>query len=453
MSSYQTTEHAAGSRKTWEMLAAHVDPGLRSMYDVGCNEGVFARNLADCGILVFACDVNYEAVVRGLQAKRANQSEGCLIGHLRADQRLLDALPEVDGALLLSVHHQWWSLFGEEAANRMLLTLAGKARKQFFFMPACIAAKYAPNPVPFADNDYPAIQAYFAKVFASRPGWRMRVLGDSPNNLPPSEPLRPLYLIEREDAAAPTAPLVPVGLAALDRPGSLLDVPVARCIDSMGWSFAADGFHYFTATLREALATGQLKVEGSALDRYYAAFRPRDWHQGLGLADGADTGPLRQMPVDIYNAVLPWSGEVQHATMVEGKLDLRQVRIPEADFHRCGPQTPANVRREIERSVACMQKLAAESYAPEIHVDGYIRGVVLRRGDDWRFLVTAGQHRIAALAALDQRTVRVKFQPNWPRLIDAAQVDQWRWVANGLYTREQALTAFAALFARRPAPF
>lgn len=92
-----------------------------------------------------------------------------------------------------------------------------------------------------------------------------------------------------------------------------------------------------------------------------------------------------------------------------------------------------------------------------------IQGVVLKRGRDTRFLVMAGKHRVAALAALraqrdagsdgtptDRRYPdRIPVRLRHPAFVRRRDVDTWPLVASGFWPRDAALAYFDRLFEGR----
>ncbi|WP_406945519.1 hypothetical protein ACJA3J_03350 [Halobacillus sp. SY10] len=80
------------------------------------------------------------------------------------------------------------------------------------------------------------------------------------------------------------------------------------------------------------------------------------------------------------------------------------------------------------------------------HRDGYVRGHFLRNGEDYRFKVTGGQHRMAVLGVLGQTDLDVKLQPDWKRVIDIRHIDQWEQVKNGTYSVRAAQKVFHCYF-------
>src|SRR5690606_39230012 len=90
------------------------------------------------------------------------------------------------------------------------------------------------------------------------------------------------------------------------------------------------------------------------------------------------------------------------------------------------------------------EKLRREGYRPWDYESGFISGVVLERGDgEFRFVVTDGTHRLAALSVSGEARVlmRTAAAP-----IREQEVGQWPAVAAGLCSREDALAYFDAYF-------
>ena len=450
MSQYQTAERGKGTSEIWDLLSRYVDPHAKNALDIGCNEAVFGRNLSDCGLFVTAFDVNFDAVGTAIVHKNANFNDGCLVGHYALSPDGIDAMPEYDVVLLLSVHHQWWKNWGPEVANRMLVEVAKKARKQFFFAPACIAEKYGEFAVPFADNDYAAIETYFRSLLEEGCGKTLSSLGMTTNELPPSEPLRPIYLLQStappQSIARP--PIIPQGLDVTGSRSRLLDVEMDHCVDGLNLAYTEPGWHYFIAALREYEADPTTPYARSLLRRYYAGFRPENLQVAFGLT-GEDVGALGQMPVHVYNPILPWSVPDARTRLEGDQLNIDFVPIPPRDFHRCGPVADEHGAVEWKRITTLYDVMKKVGYRPERYDDGYIRGFLFKDGDEYRFQATAGQHRLAALAALGHQTVRVKLQPGMPAVVDRAQLAEWPWVQRKLYTETQALRIFRSRFDRR----
>lgn len=74
---------------------------------------------------------------------------------------------------------------------------------------------------------------------------------------------------------------------------------------------------------------------------------------------------------------------------------------------------------------------------------------MLAKGDNYRFVVCEGQHRVAALAALGYTRIRVRFtqKPRYPRVVLWDEVKKWPQVAGGAFSVNLARKIFARFFA------
>ena len=88
-------------------------------------------------------------------------------------------------------------------------------------------------------------------------------------------------------------------------------------------------------------------------------------------------------------------------------------------------------------------------YLPE-KFDGYPKGYLLE--DDTnspptqRFLITAGQHRVAALSHLGYLDILVSLTARVPRQIRISEIDEWPSVKSGIFSNELASKIFYSYF-------
>jgi hypothetical protein len=451
---YQRDLRGAGTRQNILMIASHIHPDACCAIDVGCNEGIVTGSLDALGLETLGVEAQATAAAAAQAFAAANHS-GVRVLNRALSLDDLRQLPEVDVIVFLSVHHQLVSLHGEDYANQFLVELFRKARLQLFFQPCAIHLKYG-REMPFVENDTDSITAYFDRVLGSAGvPFERRLLGFAENMLPVQEPFRPMILFQKQDPIALARGLsMDSGTDTLR--GSLrktLDIELRRAVSTRDMqSFDSQhGWHHFVSTgleLRQALKrkAPEITWERTSLARYYAAVTPAVFSDLWRMAGrDQDIGVLAKMPVGHYCSWLPWRAaedglEDMHAGSTRCK------RIPEWDFHAHGPVSAAHGMKELTRMHDLLLQLEGNGYVPELHRDGHVRGYLLRRGGDTRFVVTAGQHRMAALAALGHSWIRAKFQHGWERVIDAAEVAQWPLVQAGVYTPAQALNVFNGLF-------
>ncbi|WP_026691189.1 hypothetical protein [Alteribacter aurantiacus] len=85
-------------------------------------------------------------------------------------------------------------------------------------------------------------------------------------------------------------------------------------------------------------------------------------------------------------------------------------------------------------------------YRPRRYKGGYIRGYFLIKGDDYRFIVRNGHHRLAALALLGVKKIQVKLFKGWPPYVKIKHVYRWPGVKSGAFSKEHAKMIFNYYF-------
>jgi hypothetical protein len=442
---YQTGGRIEGTIQILELLTKHISKTAVTVLDVGCNEGVFSRALAERGYFVVGLEGQKGYVAIGQQAIDSNRTDRIkLLTHRLTAEEIRD-LEQTDVILLLSVHHQLVSHLGLETANQMLCDLAGKARQQFFFAPACIRSKYGPGFTAFKDNDYAAIHKYFRDLLEVPGQRRLRFLGDTSNLCPPSEPLRPIFVLEAEVDAPSGAPLAKDGDAIRER-SDVFEVSLETCRLNLTQSPHSSGWSYLSATVAEMAQKADIRYEDSILRRYYDKWQPRNWAHILFPGQESQVGLLNQTPVRVYTPALPWAQKFTYLGNQRGQFEFVSEPVPDSEFHSHGPMQPEHGQREFSRIKSVYEKIKDGGYIPELHADGYVRGYFLRRDSEVRFIVTGGQHRVGVLGALGFETFRAKFQPGRARCIDLADVKQWPAVRSGLYSPLEAEHIFNQVF-------
>jgi hypothetical protein len=192
---YQAGPRWQGVRLNIALIASYLDPLVKTAVDVGSNEGIITCALGELGIEAKGFE----------QAKRYHKRAVSLSRYLNRETIFenklvtlsdIDDMGEVDAIIFLSVHHQIAAQSSLEEANHFLRALCRKAKHQLFFQPACIQAKYSCD-VPFLDNDYCAIEAYFNNVVKDEMP-HSKTVGFAQNDMPKSEPLRPMIVYSRD---------------------------------------------------------------------------------------------------------------------------------------------------------------------------------------------------------------------------------------------------------------
>ena len=230
--------------------------------------------------------------------------------------------------------------------------------------------------------------------------------------------------------------LIPKGMKGLYSDATIVEVKLEKCRDWQGYSYTEDGWHYFSALIKEYLENPALTYEESILRKYYKKFQPKSWQECFCFDEEEQLQPIsRGWPP------LPWEAAIKNnigkSVIIENSIN---------DNQHYGPNSDVFGRKEFERTINIYKKLEKEGYQPESNRDGYIRGYYLKKKNDYRFKVTAGQHRIAALGILSYENIKVRIQKNTERVVDIKNIKNWPNVCNGEYDVKLAIQIFEYYF-------
>ena len=178
----------------------------------------------------------------------------------------------------------------------------------------------------------------------------------------------------------------------------------------------------------------QGRAEPSLRDQFedfLAHYRPRNFGEVFSLSFG------RHVPLWTY----PWTGG-QPVNPRNGWLeDLDQV--PDLLTHFCEQGIKrSRIEEECQWLRRAYAAMAQGGYQPEQHC--FIQVIELRDEGQSVYIVTDGNHRLGALAALGHKEVVVERrsrQTVWGR-----EHPRWPQVAAGLYTSQEAWALFRCYF-------
>jgi len=448
---YQSKDRKLGTRQNIKMVADFLDQRARTALDVGCDEAMVAVHLHHPGLAVDGIEAAPDVADEARQFIAANNARVNLTTKILSVDDV-KALKPYDVVCFLSVYHQIVEHTSMEYANQFMVELYRKTNLQFFFSPCMIHLKHKVK-MPFIENNTADALNFFTEVLrASGQPVHAQFVGYSLNGLPAADPFRPMFLFEKKKGRVPfVVPAMGRGDFSDKVPGHLVHVAIEDTVNAHALqSFGPGGWHHFTDACQQLARGGRnagvMAAVDESLAKYYSAFQPANTGEAWRLAGcTADIGLLALQPAAHRCNWLPWN---QSSDPVESMREGRTCghAWPAEDCHAYGPVTEQVRRTELQRLQNLVVKLTAEGYEPEVNYDGYLRGQVMLRNGETKFLLAAGQHRIAALTALGYRHVIAKFHPGVAPVIDLARVAEWPQVANGNYTVEQATNIFNALF-------
>lgn len=221
-----------------------------------------------------------------------------------------------------------------------------------------------------------------------------------------------------------------------------------------GFPCAVDSGHPLIKSLRaisgidnpmQAAATVRL-----VLQEYYSRVRPVSAADVVGVAEHEAPGFAG---IPLHSWVFPWSERSVDGITAHRKICLEEEamaygrRLSLSDggtFY--GPVSDGKIELEVARLLKLHRSFQEHGFkagvAPPVEVLG------LRDGHEYRWLITQGQHRLAACAAFGISRADAKVM----RIIRREDAEFWPHVASGTFTKPGALRCFDRIFAGEPFP-
>jgi hypothetical protein len=198
-----------------------------------------------------------------------------------------------------------------------------------------------------------------------------------------------------------------------------------NCLSFAGFSYGLTGWNPYRETISEFTNGLDLPVHETALYRFYDRFRPETIADLL-----ADGRPVSfKKPFGIW----PWGNDRIDADPDPAKKRLR--------FSRLREQSLKDIETHRLRLLLLFRYLQHEGYRPDRF--GTIKGYFLiNRARERRFLVQAGNHRVALLALLGHKDVVVAHHVEYVESINEQDCQSWHYVENGECSEEEALRYF-----------
>ncbi len=235
--------------------------------------------------------------------------------------------------------------------------------------------------------------------------------------------------------------LPPTVAATLHRParGAML-VDVDRTMNRAGFSYGASGWHPFVAALEEYLGDPRATYATSVLRAFYERFQPTTV-RGLLLDEaGAPEGALATWPA-VERLIDLWSATAEDVDRTRRSLAGMQ-ELPHSQYR--GPNPELFGAKHLSRVVDAYHSFVRVGYQPQVY--GFVTGYFLTRGDDYRFMLGHGNHRVAALSVLGHPQIAVMLRESHPPVVAASDLARWTTRRGGLLDMAEAEEVFARFF-------
>ncbi|MGF7184469.1 tetratricopeptide (TPR) repeat protein [Desulfitispora alkaliphila] len=407
---------------------AKIDEG--KVFEINCNDGVIARTLSDIGFNVLAVDNNTETRLKWIGIELNSKIRDTSIG----TAKYLDMNFDLDKAkklsdnfnmiILLPRKRSFFEEFSLEELKEYIDTLEEKSKEHFFFA------------LPAKLEDHSEMHEKISKLkeyIDSKKTYK--VIRDKR-----IEGYELLFLDNLKEEKNKT--LIPTGLEVEKSKSSIFYVDIEKCCDLNGFHYVNDWQH-FVEVIKEYEENPNIRYEDSVLKKYYESFTPRNLQEQYYFDDEIEES---KKPISEGWGIYPWFN-------VKGKVKAQTNRVETrpGGSHHFGPNKDSFGKEEFDRIITTYKILKDSPYEPEIYVDGYMYGYILKNGKDYRFLFTEGQHRIAVFAYLGYKKVKCKLVDEKVQngVVDIDDIKKWGMVKSGVFSRNLAKQLFNKFFERR----
>lgn len=201
----------------------------------------------------------------------------------------------------------------------------------------------------------------------------------------------------------------------------IIHLPVEMLVMPGGHAFANPA-HPFLKTIKEG---------HQWLFNHYSEWMPQNIAQLYGIEESGELGENLE-PWEI-----PW-------LLRERKKPRGEVGLSSSHgLSYYGPISQQKAIAEYNRLNKVVNSISKHGYKIQ---KGVIEGFFMRKGDEFRFFVLGGKHRVAAMAYLGYKSIPVRMRASYPRLVDRVDAVNWPLVHSKHVSLSLALRIFDAYF-------
>lgn len=238
-------------------------------------------------------------------------------------------------------------------------------------------------------------------------------------------------------------------------------VRMDKILNSYGFGYHKDHFNPLVKLINHYSMGSEMAYETSILKKFNQKFSPKNLQEAITGIISYPEGNTAKIAYPIGYSIfrvscmpMPWT---------RCKFDLYKGNWdPEANspvkLRDCIGGENSKVEELLDkeamwhyqRTIKTYESIKNNGYKPELFSDmsrknGYIRGVILKKEDEYRFIVLGGQHRVAALSCLDYEEVPVIFDTNMA-IVDYKNINNWPVIRKGIYDLKDAQIIFNGFF-------
>lgn len=216
-------------------------------------------------------------------------------------------------------------------------------------------------------------------------------------------------------------------------------IDINKCINIYSFSFDPNnGWHFYVATLKQYISNPDISYDHTYITKYYRNFKPKNCYEALfdnSIIENRVYDELVHFR-DPQNAPMPWTP---------------YSRLPDnykTNLHGYGPKAREYKEKHFQKLVNLYLSIKEYGFNQNEFAskNDFVRGIILKKQNDFKFLVLSGIHRTAVLSAIGYKEIPVNFYQGLPFIVDIKNVLNWPCVKLGIYSEETAKAVFNNYF-------
>lgn len=205
----------------------------------------------------------------------------------------------------------------------------------------------------------------------------------------------------------------------------------------------------FVRTMRDYLEGQCMTYTGSCLEHFYNTWQPSSPAEYLQLHDPVGHWLKTDSPLA---AISPWSTStpdeqfqaIQSAMAEENAASGLSGSLVVQGYNHFGSVARKKGKVEFARLVRVTESIRKNGLLVDSAGFDNLQCYLLLDRDDYRFRISQGHHRIAALVALGYKSTTLQLE--FRNTIRRSEAGWWPAVRQGWFTREEAITVFDRIF-------
>ena len=195
-----------------------------------------------------------------------------------------------------------------------------------------------------------------------------------------------------------------------------------------GSNFGEPGWHHIRKTLEEYDKNSNINFSETTIYNFLTSFKPSSINEMSSV----------KLKENFNLFDYPWGS-------FSRKQSPRMKSVLNSRF--CGPSKEKFVEEEYKRTIFLYNKLANEGYKPNTYPHRHITGTwLISLCGEKRFVVMSGNHRMAILAHLGYKKIKVRTSNLSIRKVKESNIKNWKYVKSNFCSEDNARSIFKFFF-------